>query len=332
MPTPSTSVARTFLIGVSVALLAAWLAPDLGKTGGALASGTVSKLGIIAIFFFQGVALPTEEFGRSLGQWRLHLFVQGFCFLMVPLLTWALLKTVGSAMPPDLALGFLFLAILPTTISSAAVMVGLAEGDLPSAVFNTALANLIGVISVPIAAGWILSSNSAVDIPVMPLLAKVALLLAVPLLLGQLARRWLKGWAARQKKRITLFSNLVIFFLIYAAFSNAFAKGSLDAAPGGETLAWGIGGSLILLACVTALAWLLARRFSRPQRITALYCSSQKTLAAGLPLAGAIYAVGDISALPPLSTFVLPLICFHPLQLILGGVLAGRLADSPKTL
>ena len=108
MRAPSTSVARTFLIGVSVAFAAAWLAPELGKTDGALASQTVSKLGIIAIFFFQGVGLPTEEFRKSLGQWRLHAFVQAFCFFGMPLLTWALLKTVGSAMPPDLALGFLF--------------------------------------------------------------------------------------------------------------------------------------------------------------------------------------------------------------------------------
>lgn len=325
---PSNSIARSFLIGITVALVAAWLAPDLGKTGGTLASGTVSKIGIIAIFFFQGVGLPTERFGQSLGQWRLHLFVQGFCFLLIPLVTWGLLTLFAGAMPSDLVLGFLFLAVLPTTISSAAVMVGLAGGDLPSAVFNTAFSNLLGVLTVPIAANWILSTGTAMEIPVAPLLGKVALLLAVPLILGQLARRWLKDWAAQQKSRLTFFSNLVIFFLVYTAFCDAFTSKSSNAAPAGETVAWAIGGSVVLLACVTGLAWILAWRFPHPQRIAAFYCSSQKTLAAGLPLAGAIYAVGDISSLPPLSTFALPLLCFHPLQLILGGVLAGRFAPT----
>ena len=211
-------------------------------------------------------------------------------------------------------------------------MVGLAEGDVPSAVFNTALSNLLGIVAVPIAAGWILSSGAAVEIPLLPLLSKVALLLAAPLLLGQLVRPWLKKWAAKQKPKITLFSNFVIFFLIYAAFCTAFAKEAKTTAPGGETLAWAIIGSLVLLACAIALAWGFSWRFPRAQRITALYCSSQKTLAAGLPFAAAIYAVGDLAALPPLSTFVLPLLCFHPLQLVIGGILAGRLATSPKTL
>ena len=46
--------------------------------------------------------------------------------------------------------GFLFLAILPTTISTAIVYTSVSGGDSVAATFNATLSNLLGIIAVPL--------------------------------------------------------------------------------------------------------------------------------------------------------------------------------------
>lgn len=70
-------------------------------------------------------------------------------------------------------------------------------------------------------------------------------------------------------------------------------------------MAWGLGGALSL---------------GPRQRVTFLLCSTQKTLALGLPLLQVVFAGRADLAL--LST---PLLIQHPLQLIVGSVLSPRL-------
>ena len=60
--------------------------------------------------------------------------------------------------------------------------------------------------------------------------------------------------------------------------------------------------------------------FSRGDRIAALMCSTQKTIALGVPMLSILYGHH-----PQLAWLTLPLICYHPLQLVIGGVLAARL-------
>ena len=50
-----------------------------------------------------------------------------------------------------------------------------------------------------------------------------------------------------------------------------------------------------------------------------VFCASHKTLAAGVPMAKLIFA-----AHPGLGLILLPIMLYHPLQLIVGGVLVGR--------
>jgi len=66
-------------------------------------------------------------------------------------------------------------------------------------------------------------------------------------------------------------------------------------------------------------AWL---RVSRPQRIAAFFCASHKSLATGLPLASSILVAAP-GVLEP-ATVLIPLLCYHPLQLLLAGWLAER--------
>ena len=318
-------MARTFLIGLAVALVAAWLAPSLGAKGGLLHADVVSTVGIMLIFFLQGVQLPAEQIARALLAWKFHLFVQVSTFVIFPLLCLGMLWGAGGALPESLRLGFLYLAILPTTISSAVILVTAAGGDAPAAIFSTAISNVLGVFIVPAGSVWLLSVQRAADVPAGLLLWKVAQLLLFPLIAGQLLRPWLKEAAARHRKQIGRLSNFIILFLVYAAFWDSIMGGMWSRHGWSVALAAGAG-SLFLLLTSTWLVWQGARLagFDFGKRVTALFCASQKTLAAGVPLAGAIF--GTLSVQHPGSgietgLILLPLMFYHPLQLTLGGLM-----------
>ena len=67
-------------------------------------------------------------------------------------------------------------------------------------------------------------------------------------------------------------------------------------------------------------------KFSRSSSRTALFCASQKTLGAGIPMAQTIFAGISTAAAPELGVVLLPLLGYHFLQLLLGGFLVGHLA------
>ncbi len=63
--------------------------------------------------------------------------------------------------------------------------------------------------------------------------------------------------------------------------------------------------------------------FALADRVVALFCGSKKTLASGVPMARLIFG-----AHPGLAIILLPIMLYHPLQLVVGGWLAGRFARS----
>jgi sodium/bile acid cotransporter 7 len=59
------------------------------------------------------------------------------------------------------------------------------------------------------------------------------------------------------------------------------------------------------------------RSESRP-----FFCASQKSLATGLPLASSILVAAPGVVDP--ATVLIPLLCYHPVQLVLAGWLSAR--------
>lgn len=83
--------------------------------------------------------------------------------------------------------------------------------------------------------------------------------------------------------------------------------------------------SIGLLALLISSTWFTARALglARQDAIVALFCGSKKSLAQGVPMARVIFG-----ATPALAIVLLPIMIYHPLQLVVGGWLAGRLARS----
>jgi len=308
-----------FLLGMGAAVGLAWLFPAPGAQGGSLHPELVNKLGVSLIFFLHGLTLSFAALAAGTRKWQLHLLVQSCTFLLFPLLGLLLLQLTPAA-DRDLQTGLFFLCALPSTVSSSVALTATARGDVPAAVFNATLSSLLGVLLTPFWLQLVLGATGQA-LPLGRVVLDLVLWLVLPLCLGQAFRPFLGSLAARHKPRIGVLDRLTILLLVYTSFCDSVRAGvwTRGAAP----LAVSAAASIALLAVAMSSVWIASRAlgFSLSERITALFCGSKKTLASGVPMARLIFG-----ATPGLALILLPIMLYHPLQLIVGGWLAGHFA------
>lgn len=313
-----------FLGGMIAAVVLAALFPGFGRRGGPMHADVVANVGIFLVFFLHGLGLSPERMKAGVTRWRLHLLVQGFTYGVFPLLWWVLNALVGRWIPADLSLGFLYLCAVPSTISSSVAMTGIARGNVAGAIFNASLSSLLGVVLTPLLVG-LLARTTGQALSWTDAIFKIAGLLVLPLVLGQLLRPLIGRAFARYQRYTQGFDRLVILVLVYASFCDSVEAG-LFTQYGGGILAMTLGGAALILAVVLVLSTFAARRarFDKEDEIAAVFCGSKKTLASGVPMARLLFG-----AHPGLGLIVLPLMFYHQLQLIVCSVLAERYAARP---
>jgi sodium/bile acid cotransporter 7 len=311
-----------FVLGLLLAVALAFLLPAPGARNGYLHADLVNNAGIATILFLQGLSLAVEQLKSGVGNWRLHLIIQSFTFVIFPLAGMALYFVVPLAWPSEPAAvqqGLLYLCVLPSTISTSVVLTAVARGNVAGALFNAALSNIMGVVLTPLLV-HVLMRTTGHQAPMGSLMLKIMLLTLLPFFMGMSLRRHVKQWVDQHKRWIARISNLVIVFIVYTAFCDSVAA-----------KIWqqhGLATTARLLLCVLLLfagmSWLIystcrALGLSREDWITAYFCSVKKTLAMGVPLALLIFGRGS-----DISMILLPLMFYHPLQIFINGLLANH--------
>ena len=308
-----------FLLGMVLATLLAWAFPNPGASGGWMQPELLTKASVALIFFLHGLMLSFAALRAGALNWRLHLLVQSCTFLLFPLIGLALNAVFSGRIAFELALGLFFLCALPSTVSSSVAMTATAHGNVAGAVFNATLSSLIGIVLTPLWVAWAMKTTGETQ-PIGPVIVDLLQWLVFPLVVGQALRPWLGKWAQRHKARVGLVDRLAILLLVYTSFCDSFKQRVWTGNGAGQLL-------VISLVCVAlfALVMLLTATaarglgFNREDRIAAMFCGSKKTLASGVPMAKLIFG-----AHPGLGLILLPIMVYHPLQLIVCGVLAQR--------
>lgn len=323
--TPKRFYQDWFLRGMVTMVAIASFLPDLGRSGGLLHIDSLTNYGIAAVFFLHGMGIPSEQIKAGLTRWRLHLLVQGFTFVVFPLL-WLLLHfAFQGVLPPMLMLGFFYLCALPSTISSSVAMTALARGNVPAAIFNATLSSLLGIFLTPLLVSLVArSSGQHMDFG--HAVVNIATLLLLPFVVGQLLHPRLGHWFARYKKYTGIFDKTVILLLVFGSFCDSVHAG-LWTNYGPLMLLETLAGAALVLAMVLTLTTLAARALKFPveDEIVAVFCGSKKTLAAGVPMAKVLFGT-----LPGLGLIVLPIMFYHQLQLMVCTTLATRYAARPE--
>ncbi|MFV0290244.1 MAG: bile acid:sodium symporter family protein [Mangrovibacterium sp.] len=276
------------------------------------------NVGIALIFFFYGLKMNKSDLRHGLSNYRLHLIVQVCTFVIFPLLAFLLKPLFVGFGLSEFWLGFLFLAALPSTVSSSVVMVSIAKGNMPAAIFNASISGLIGVLVTPL---WMNFSSNTSNLS--ETFLNLCITILIPVCLGFLLNRLWGKWATKHKKALSNFDKGIILLIVFNSFSEAFSGGIFKQFSLFQIALVGLFVSLIL-ALIYGLILLTCRafHFAVEDEITACFCGSKKSLIHGSVMVQTLFKSGSSQAL-----VLLPVMIYHSVQLIIISFIAQRYAN-----
>lgn len=305
---------------IAVLLIATTLAFIVPASGEARETAQlVSSIAIFILFLVNGMRIARGEIWRGLANWRFFLPLFVWVFGAMPLIGDGLSSLAGTILPPMVALGFLYLGTLPSTIQSATSYSSLAGGNVALSVVGAALINIAGVfVTAPLFA--LLAGSEAATMGSETIL-RIGVILILPFMIGQAVQGWTIDWLKERKSDVAWLDRFVIGIAVYVAFSGAVEQGLAEMFDiYGWALMFALVASFLLLA--NGGAWIAGKllRLPRADHIAFLFAGAQKSIAIGAPLAALLFP-------PEIAGFVIaPVLLYHLLQLVIAAPLASYLA------
>tara|TARA_R110002020_G_scaffold321811_6_gene537666 strand:- start:325 stop:1356 length:1032 start_codon:yes stop_codon:yes gene_type:complete len=317
----STYKINPFLLGLILVIVLAYFFPFEKSVLKYIPMNGILSLGIALIFFFYGVKLSPEKMKLGLKNWKLHVLIQLSTFLLFPLLVLGFLPLASSEHEHLIWTGIFFLAVLPSTVSSSVVMVSLAKGNIPSAIFNASISGLMGIFLTPLWLGSLMN-NQIGGFDFSELYFQLALEIVLPVILGMSVQKWLGRFAQKFSIQLATFDKSIILLIIYNSFSHSFAS-NLFKGMSWKDLLIIIGAVLILFSMVYSIIGICSRwmKFNREDQITAQFCGTKKSLVHGTVFFNLIFQ-GTAGA----GIILIPLMLFHAIQLLIISYKATSLA------
>lgn len=316
---------NTFFFLLIFSILLAYVFPGLGDQDSFIPLDEITYYGVALIFFFYGVKISPNALKSGLTNWRLHLLVQSSTFILFPAFILILYFLFGNE-ESLFWVGTFYLAALPSTVSSSVVMVSIAGGNLPGAIFNASVSSIIGIFITPVWMSLFLSTADA-DYELVDTINKLVIQVLIPVVIGFFLHGKLGSWVSKHQKWLKNFDQTIILLIVFSAFANSFSQKMFD---GQSTQTLLILGVLMLLFFLIMLGGMygLSRLFSfqAADRITVLFCGSKKSLVQGA-------VMGKILFPDPVvfGVVLLPLMIYHTLQLIIGSALAERIGANNRS-
>lgn len=278
----------------------------------------ISDGAIFLLFLLNGMRLSRADVLAGLGNWRFLGALVAWCYGAMALAGLALFHLGAGLLPGVVALGFLYLGTLSSTVQSATAYSSLAGGNVAYSVVAAALLNIIGVfLTAPLFS--LLAGQQGVDLGGAALV-KILLILILPFVLGQIIQSRTKDWMDRNSGIVSWMDRFAIATAVYVAFSGAVTQGLWTRV---DPSAWVVllGGVVLFLAFGFYGAWVLSARLrlARPDRIAFLFAGAHKSTAMGAPLAMVLFPSATAGLL------MVPLLAYHLLQLVISAPLANRL-------
>lgn len=311
----------SFLLMIGAMILMAYFLPQPGLVKEPVSLEEIASVGVSLIFLFYGVRLSLEKLKSGLANWKMHIVVQLTTFLFFPLIVLAARPLFMGADFELLWLGVFFLAALPSTVSSSVVMVSIAKGNIPAAIFNASISSLIGVVVTPLWVGLFIASATG-DFDVTDIVIKLVLQVLLPVIIGISLNSRFGATAEKYKKQLKQFDQAIILTIIYTSFCKSFSEHLFDGFTALELVGLAVGMMVLfftIFLCVGLISRLLG--FSTEDRITVLFCGSKKSLVHGTVMSKVLFQQSAITGI-----VLLPLMLYHAFQLIAASIMAQSMA------
>jgi len=308
-----------FVVALLAMLLVGLLVPIPDEMRAAL--DICSDIAIVVLFFLYGARLATSEIVAGLRNVRMQGTALAVTFVLFPVLGLAAATLARPLLGDPLADGVLYLSLLPSTVQSSVALVGVARGNVAATITSATVSNVLGMVLTPLLVLWLMHARGDVGTGG---IRSVLLLLLAPFVVGQLLQPVIGRYVRARKRLTTIWDRSTVLLVVLVAVSTATATG-IWSAVSPATLAWVLVISAVMLAIALAVSWWGGRALglTTEDRIALLMCGSQKSLATGLPMLGALFPAALAGPI------AVPVIVFHQLQLIVSSVLARRLARRP---
>ena len=304
-----------FIVAIFVAIGIAYFFPQGIEI---LPLKTITDIGIGLIFFFYGLKLSPAEFKAGLANYKVHLIIHLTTFIIFPLLCLLCLPLFEQGLKSDLWIALFFLGTLPSTVSSSVVMVALAKGNLPTAIFNASLSGLIGIVATPMWIGFVL--DKAADFDFLTVLQKLCLQIIFPLVIGLFLQRYFGKIARKYGRQLSLFDKTTIILIIYSSFSNSFTSSLIKNIEWIDLLKMAVIVLILFFIVFFGLAFL--SKFiglNTEDKIAAQFCGTKKSLVHGSVMVRVLFGSAANSGL-----LLLPIMLYHSAQLILVAWFAEK--------
>ncbi|WP_066225449.1 bile acid:sodium symporter family protein [Formosa haliotis] len=310
-----------FVLAIIATITFAYFFPQWGIEGSGFPISIVSSIGFFLIFFFYGLKLSPQQIKSGLYNWKLHILVQCSTFLLFPLLVLLFYPFVHTEEQQNFWMAFLFMAALPSTVSSSVVMVSVARGNVPAAIFNASISGIIGILITPLWVGLFMEQTGA-EFDYSSIYLNLILGIILPVVLGVSLQKFGHELALKYSKQLSTFDKSVILLVIYKSFSESFYNNVFSSVSILDlTLVFGL--VIALLFTVYTIIGFIATRFkfNTEDRITAQFCGTKKSLVHGTIFYKILFKNTSASSL-----ILLPLMIFHAVQIFIISIIASKLA------
>jgi solute carrier family 10 (sodium/bile acid cotransporter), member 7 len=311
-----------FVLAIVAVIIISRIFPYWGSQASPLPLDFLSSMGISLIFFFYGLKLNTEKLRSGLRNWKLHILIQLSTFLFFPLIVLIFYPFIRAEDGYIIWLSFLFLAAIPSTVSSSVVMVSIAGGNIPGAIFNASISGLIGIIITPLWMGIFLQQTQG-DFQLGSVYVKLLTEILVPVVAGVLLQKYWGRFAMKYSRQLSTFDKSVILLIVFKSFSESFTSNVFSSVQVADLLLIALC-SVMLFYLIFYLTGFLSRRmyFSEEDRTTAQFCGTKKSL-----VHGTVFASILIPESIPAGIILLPLMLFHTFQIVVISFIATRRAQ-----
>ena len=308
-------VSSWFLILLAATLVVGFAFPAELKSS----SDLVPRATVVAVvMFLMAVSLDSRAMANAIRQPKPVALATLINYALVPLLASIVARFQQQ---PDLALGFLVAASVPSTLASASVWTRRARGNDAVSMLVTMVSNFSCFLVTPALLVYMAGSGAvSVQIDAADLMKKLVLIVVIPIVLGQSLRRF-PAIAMGATKHKLLLGIICQFGVLSVVFVGAVHCGQklTEATNGGiAATAWALMFAGVIVVHVVAL-WAghaLGRLcgISREDRIAVGFSGSQKTLMVPIHIA---LGFGGLT--------MLPVVAYHVSQLTIDTLVADWL-------